>query len=218
MARALKHPERLLPNGILLKSHEFDPETDGGVFNAAKNKFRHWTAEKDSVLYGEFRSWQKSLYHVSEKEYGRNGGTYSSVMVKRTWLPTSYGSIQFSSKMSFWTWVREIKQIDPDLMEPVAYQDDAVKPRDDAVTVSSPQEFFAEVLKNDPRQEELSAKALNLWEEAEKLHGVPYKWRGPTEGCDGFDPLEFPEKFAPVAKEDAEAFGPIAAESWPEDE
>lgn len=134
MARPLKKTERVLDNGIVLKSHEFDLVKDPG---ACKNKFRHWTAEKGGKLYGEFKSWQKSIYHPSEKEYGRNGGSYSSKMVKVCWVVPSgvpfdeYRSVsergylfhaewpdyKVSETMQYWAWTREIKAIKPPPVE-----------------------------------------------------------------------------------------------------
>lgn len=191
MARALKHPERLLPNGILLKSHEFDPEKDKG---AAKNKFRHWTAEKGGVLYGEFRSWQKSLYHVSEKEYGRNGGTYSSVMVKESWIEPFAPFLsmplprQLDHERRFWTWVKQLKA--SEFLE--YFQDVTVKPRDDSVVET-------------------------VWPGVYMQVGAALASNDGWSGLSGFDPdIAALQAWAPATREDAEAFGPIAAEGWPE--
>lgn len=179
MARPLKRSERLLPNGITLKSHDFDPETDKGC---ARTKFRHWTAEKDGVLYGEFKSWQKSLYHPSEKEYGRNGGSYSSKMVKQSWV-NSFGlglgaqGNQWNETMQFWTWTREIKA------QFWAYQDDSVKPRDDSVVETVWPGIYMQ----------MSPPLISLdnWETA-SLEAQEFKTV-----VSGFDPSPLLEAFAP---------------------
>lgn len=72
-----------LPNSVVLLA-----QPCGHGREVDKPKARHWIAESDGVMVGEFKSWQVTTYiRISGADrYGRGDRKYKSVVVRESWL------------------------------------------------------------------------------------------------------------------------------------
>ena len=102
MARPLQKTDIVLSNEVTLKA-----------LPITKSKGRHWRATQRGRVLGEFVTWQQTTYtRQKENDYGRGGGSYSTSMVRHSWI-TSLGedAEHPDTERHFYEWKALLKAI-----------------------------------------------------------------------------------------------------------